>query len=106
MVGAVAHPVAAVPTRAAAEQEEPLPVPPIPPADPPSDVAAPVPDTTLEAPGVTTEQGLAVKPTLNANPPKLPGGDPVPGTLYRLDQEQKRQFIPSPGLELVVPLQK
>jgi len=97
-------------TRAAPPQveqlEENLPVPPIPPDSPPIDVPAPVPDTNLQAPTTPAEEGPVLKPVLNARAPTLPGGDPVPGTLYRSDQEQKRQFIPNPGIQLIVPLQK
>jgi len=85
---------------------EELPVPPIPPDDPPSSVAAPVPNDDLFAPVPQAASGPSVRATLNERAPELPGGDPVPGTTYRYDQEQKRQFIPSPGIQLVVPLQK
>ncbi len=86
--------------------EEDLPIPPLPPDHPPADVAAPVPNADLQAPPAPVSDGVAVRPTLNAGAPTLPGGDPVPGTLYRSEEEQKRQFIPNPGIQLVVPLQK
>jgi hypothetical protein len=89
----------------AAEQED-LPVPPVPPEHPPDDVAAPVPNADLTAPVPQASAGPSLRPTLNERPPDLPGGDPIPGTVYRYDQEQKRQFIPNPGIQLVVPLQK
>jgi hypothetical protein len=105
----------AVPARAAvpppgrgepAPPEEELPVPPIPPDSPPDDVAAPVPNVDLYAPTGPVQEGTTVRGTLNERSPTLPGGDPIPGTLYRYDQEQKRQYIPNPGIQLVVPLQK
>ncbi len=89
----------------AAEPEE-LPVPPVPPENPPDDVAAPVPNADLSAPTPETNAGTRLRATLNERRPDLPGGDPIPGTVYRYDQEQKRQFIPNPGIQLVVPLQK
>lgn len=82
-----------------------LPVPPIPPAHPPRDVAAPVPNANMLEPTAPTPEGPQWKPTLNERAPSLPGGDPVPGSLYRSEQEQRRQFIPNPGIRLVVPLQ-
>lgn len=82
-----------------------LPVPPIPPAHPPRDVAAPVPNANMQEPTAPTPAGPQWKPTLNERAPTLPGGDPVPGSLYRSEQEQRRQFIPNPGIRLVVPLQ-
>jgi len=86
--------------------EPDLPLPPIPPEARPAGALAPVPDRSLSAPTPGDQPGLALKPTLNANPPALPGGDPVPGSLYQLEQSQRRQFIPSPGLRLSVPLGK
>ncbi len=86
--------------------QEELPIPPIPPDEPPSDITAPVPNADLSAPVPRTETGPSVRATLNERPPELPGGDPIPGTSYRYDQEQKRQFIPNPGIQLVLPLQK
>jgi hypothetical protein len=98
---------AAQPASAAvAPPEESLPVPPIPPDHPPVDVPAPVPNVNLAAPRAPTDDSVAVRPTLNEHAPTLPGGDPVPGTLYRSELEQKRQFIPNPGVELIVPFQK
>ena len=93
------------PARQAASEEN-LPIPPIPPDDPPQDIAAPVPDIDASGPRPAEQQGAALKPVLDSRPAPLPGGDPVPGTLYRADQEQKRQFIPNPGIRLVVPIQK
>jgi hypothetical protein len=86
--------------------EENLPVPPIPPDQPPNDVPAPVPNVNLAAPQAPSDDSVALRPTLNEHAPTLPGGDPVPGTLYRSELEQKRQFIPNPGVQLVVPFQK
>jgi hypothetical protein len=91
---------------AAGAPEESLPIPPIPPENPPDDVAAPVPNVDIYAPKAPTQDGVIVRPSLNARAPTLPGGDPVPGTVYRSDQEQKRQFIPNPGIQLVLPLEK
>ncbi len=102
-----AFPPAARAARAATETpEESLPIPPIPPENPPNDVAAPVPNVDISAPAAPTQDGVTVRPSLNTRAPTLPGGDPVPGTVYRSDQEQKRQFIPNPGIQLVVPLEK
>jgi hypothetical protein len=95
-------PASATPTA----PEESLPLPPIPPDDAPTDLPAPVPNANLQAPSAPVEGGPELRPTLNAHSPTLPGGDPVPGTLYRSDQEQRHQFIPNPGIQLVVPLQK
>ncbi len=86
--------------------EENLPIPPIPPDDAPTDQPAPVPNANLQAPAASSQDGVALRPTLNARAPTLPGGDPIPGTLYRAEEEQRRQFIPSPVIQLVVPLQK
>ena len=101
--------IAALPPAAGAAprpQEQMLPVPPIPPAHPPTDVPAPVPNEDIHAPPPLISTGPTVKATLNAQPPTLPGGDPVPGTLYRSQEEQRRQFIPNPGVMLIVPLEK
>jgi hypothetical protein len=89
-----------------APAQEELPVPPMPPDEPPDDVVAPVPNADLSAPPPESKTGPSVRATLNERPLNLPGGDPVPGTTYRYDQEQKRQFIPNPGVQLVVPLEK
>jgi hypothetical protein len=86
--------------------EEALPIPPIPPDDAPTDQPAPVPNANLQPPPPPLREGPELRPTLNAGAPTLPGGDPVPGTLYRSEEEQRRQFIPNPGIQLVVPLQK
>jgi hypothetical protein len=88
------------------QMEENLPLPPIPPVNPPLDVPAPVPDLNLHAPADPVQEGPVLKPTLTEQAPTLPRGDPVPGTVYRSDQEQRRQFIPKPGIQLVVPLEK
>jgi hypothetical protein len=99
--------LATLPASAApAAPVEELPVPPIPPDDAPTDLPAPVPDATVQAPNAPVQEGPTLRPTLNAHAPTLPGGDPVPGTLYRSEEEQRRQFIPNPGIQLVVPLQK
>jgi hypothetical protein len=100
----VVHPLAVRATQTA--PEESLPIPPVPPVHPPADIAAPVPNADLYAPANATEDGVTLKPTLNERAPALPGGDPVPGTLYRSEEEQRRQYIPSPGFRLVVPLEK
>jgi hypothetical protein len=107
----LAIPVAlAVPAARAAHPPPPpaeqLPEPPIPPDEPPADTDAPVPNKDVSAPSPRLQEGATLKPTLDSRPPTLPGGDPVPGTLYRSDQEQRRQFIPNPGILLVVPIQK
>ncbi len=91
---------------APAPLEEDLPLPPTPPDEPPTDEGAPVPNADLSAPTPETKTGPSVRATLNERPLNLPGGDPVPGTAYRYDQEQKRQFIPNPGVQLVLPLEK
>ncbi len=90
----------------APEAQPALPLPPIPPANPPSDVAAPVPDRDILAPVPQSDGGVSVRATLDAHAPTLPGGDPVPGTLYRSEEEQRRQFIPNPGVIVTVPLEK
>lgn len=89
------------------EPAEPdLPVPPIPPAVVPGDTAAPVPNIDAGPPVPLTESGTTVQPSLNEGLRQYPGGDPVPGTLYRSEEQQRRLFIPSPGVKLVVPLEK
>jgi hypothetical protein len=93
-------------TRQAAEPEADLPLPPVPPSDLPADVAAPVPNVDLSAPPGPRREGTEVRPTLNQALPSYPGADPIPGTLYRSDLEQRRQFIPSPGVRVTVPLEK
>jgi hypothetical protein len=99
--------LATLPARAAPPPPpEELPVPPIPPDQPPADLPAPVPDATLAAPVPPAGTGPSLRATLNERPPALPGGDPIPGTVYRYDQEQRHQFIPNPGIQLVVPLEK
>jgi hypothetical protein len=100
---ALAVPAAHAAPAAPAEQ---LPEPPIPPYERPADTDAPVPNKDVSAPRPRLEEGTTIKPTLDSRPPTLPGGDPVPGTLYRSDQEQRHQFIPNPGVQLVVPIQK
>jgi hypothetical protein len=103
-MASMAMPAQARPAPAPAEEE--LPVPPMPPDEPPADVAAPVPNADLSAPTPEGTTGPSLRATLNERPLNLPGGDPVPGTVYRSDQEQKHQFIPNPGVQLVVPLEK
>jgi hypothetical protein len=91
---------------APAPPAEDLPEPPIPPDNPPDEAPAPVPNVDAFGPRAPEQEGPVLKPVLDSRPRPLPGADPVPGTLYRSDQEQRRQFIPNPGIRLVVPIQK
>ena len=98
--------LAAVPAIALLVADPELPLPPTPPTDAPVSTEAPVPNRDLAAPPDRGGAGPTLVPTLDARPPVLPGGDPVPGTQYRSDLQQRRQFIPKPGIRLVVPLDK
>ncbi len=91
--------VAAAPSN----DEGPLPVPPIPPAEIPAYETAPLPDQTLRPPPPPPRQGPAVSPTLFGGPQQEFRGDGyVPNSGVQALPE--RPWWPMPGVKLQVPL--
>ncbi|MGE0222576.1 MAG: hypothetical protein AB7F35_21770 [Acetobacteraceae bacterium] len=93
MIAAVAEPVFAAD----------LPVPPVPPASPPRDEAAPVPNVDIHAPSATTPS--QVRLGIKMYTPSMPDGALAfsPGSRYQSYEERKPVHLP--GLKLTVPLQ-
>ncbi len=79
-----------------------LPVPPIPPADPPADHSAPVPDRDAQAP---TEPGQRVQVSVQDFRIQrfYQGLGYTPGSHFETSEEKRP--IQTPGLSLKVPLQ-
>jgi len=79
-----------------------LPVPPIPPTHPPTDVAAPVPDTDVHAPIVVASEDPRVQiRNFRVNRFDQSRGF-LPGSRYESSEERKG--IQTPGLSVTVPL--
>jgi len=81
----------------------PLPVPPIPPAHPPTDQPAPVPNPNASAPPVKTSQG----PRVTIQDFRAQAFDQshgyAPGS--RFETSEDRRNIQTPGLKVWLPLQ-
>ncbi len=82
---------------------EDFPVPPIPPDHPPSDQAAPVPDSDFAAPSRPTRQGTQIRPHFFNQPIYNNGQGYVRGSTIEGQQDQRSK--PIPGINLNVPLQ-
>lgn len=80
-----------------------LPVPPIPPAHPPVDQAAPLPDGDLRGPPLDSVQGARIGLTQFRKQNYDPSSGYAPGSRYQ-DSEDRR-VIQTPGLTLKVPIQ-
>jgi hypothetical protein len=88
---------------AAPDQGARLPVPPIPPANPPGDVAAPTPDADARAPVRSASTG----PWVSVENFRAQQYDPsqgfAPGSRFQTTEERKP--IQTPGISIRVPLQ-
>jgi hypothetical protein len=94
--------VVLVSTTAAKANVQQLPIPPIPPAQPPTE-AAPVPDLNIVAPpGNERRSMVTLDSGINHRPAPDPGYGFSPGAQYRLDDD-RRLFI-LPGVSVHVPL--
>jgi hypothetical protein len=95
--------VAAILTIAAAP-DLPLPIPPVPPPQPSNGVAAPVPDTTIQAPTTLADESMSVRPQFYRSTPLTygPSSGYLPGSRYQDNEDQKA--IQTPGFVLTVPL--
>ena len=80
-----------------------LPVPPIPPAHPPTDQAAPVPDINAEAPSARGAQGM--KWSLNDFRVNRYGSSLGYSRGSQFQTSEEKRPIQTPGLTLRVPLQ-
>lgn len=91
-------------TQKPASPAEPLPVPPIPPTDAPSFGLAPVPDPNFIPPLLSNPGGGArFAPKLFVDKSFDPSQGFLPGS--RIDSEPERQHLPTPGFNVLVPLQ-
>jgi hypothetical protein len=80
-----------------------LPVPPIPPRQPPLADIAPIPDVDVRAPIVPASSGPSVDVRLFRARPYDPGMGFTPGSRYQTNEDRKP--IQTPGLSVRVPLQ-
>lgn len=96
---------AAVPGASAARAASPeLPLPPVPPANPPVVHPAPVPDLGIEAPAPPARDGVSVSPELFSRYQRYFRGDGFPqGTTN--EAIDSRRYLLVPGIKLSVPLQ-
>ena len=92
---------------AAPAHRRPLPVPPIPPAHPPTDGAAPTPDEDVAAPPVQTSEGPTITPRIVRAPTFHNSYDPslgyATGSRWQDDPEEDRRLAPSPGFYVQIP---
>jgi hypothetical protein len=92
---------------AAPARHTPLPVPPIPPAHPPTDGRAPTPDQDAAAPSVPETDGLRITPRLLQAPTSRNSFDPslgyVDGSRWQDDPLADRRLMPSPGFNVLIP---
>ena len=79
-----------------------LPVPPVPPANPPADEAAPVPNADAHPPAVRLTEGLSVNVRLYRAKSYDPSLGFAPGSRYQSTEDRKP--IQTPGLSVSVPL--
>lgn len=91
-------------TVAAAPARRPLPLPPVPPATPPTDQVAPTPDRNVLAPLVPAETGVRVLPQdFRAHRFNNQGLGYVPGSQFETSEDKRP--IQTPGISVQVPLQ-
>jgi hypothetical protein len=81
---------------------EELPVPPIPPASPPGDVTAPVPDLNAQAPFTPTPEQVSVAVRMYRSKAPDPSRCFAPGSRY--ESTEDRNPIQTPGFSVSVPL--
>ena len=86
----------------AAGPKRPLPVPPLPPANPPRDQSAPLPDRDMEAPHASGTQG----PQVGIRDFRLRRFDDSPGFApgSQFETSEDKRPIQTPGLTVRVPL--
>ncbi|MGD0102645.1 MAG: hypothetical protein ABSC06_01235 [Rhodopila sp.] len=80
-----------------------LPVPPIPPEDPPLAEIAPVPNPDARAPEVAASDAPSVDVRLYRAKPYDPGLGFAPGSRYQTSEDRKP--IQTPGVSISVPLE-
>ncbi len=85
-----------------AAKAEDLPVPPIPPTNPPAADSAPVPDVNARAPVTPSSQEPSVDVRLYRAKPYDPSLGFAPGSRYQSTEDRKP--IQTPGLSVSVPL--
>jgi hypothetical protein len=88
---------------APAKTAQALPVPPVPPAHPPTDQSAPVPDLSAAAPLVPGPQGAQIGLTDFRTHRYDHSAGYTPGSQFQTSEEKRA--IQTPGLRLRVPLQ-
>nr|WP_294524809.1 hypothetical protein [uncultured Rhodopila sp.] len=81
---------------------EELPVPPIPPENPPIDEAAPTPDVNARAPVTPASERPSVDVRLYRSNPPDPSLGFAPGSRFQTAEDRKP--IQTPGLSITVPL--
>ncbi len=79
-----------------------LPVPPVPPSNPPTGQAAPVPNVDARLPTAPASNTLSIDVRLYRARPYDPAYGFVPGSRYQSTEERKP--IQTPGLSVSVPL--
>jgi hypothetical protein len=80
-----------------------FPVPPPPPANPPVDEAAPVPNVDARAPVLPSSEQPSIDVKLYRAQPYNPSQGFAPGSQYQSNEDRKP--IQTPGLSVSVPLQ-
>jgi hypothetical protein len=90
-------------TATAAAPAPNLPVPPIPPANPPRYLAAPVPNVDARAPSPVSQEGAQLSPYLFRYNNYDPSVGYTPGS--RVQTSDDRKILPVPGFTLRVPIQ-
>lgn len=90
-------------TTAAAPARRPLPLPPIPPANPPISQIAPVPDRDMTAPLDTAGNGVQVRPHDFRVRRFKDGMGFAPGSQF--ESAEDKRAIQTPGVSVRVPLQ-
>jgi len=86
-----------------AAPKRPLPVPPIPPAHPPSVQTAPLPDRDLQAPAAAATTGTQLDMRNFRVPNIQQGMRYTPGSQFRTSDDKRP--VQTPGLTVRVPLQ-
>ncbi len=105
----ISHMVLVLPLILAAAplHSRPLPVPPIPPAHPPTDGPAPIPNQNAAAPLVPESDGPKFTATILRAPTFHNSYDPsqgyAEGSRWQDDPAEDRRLTPSPGFNLQIP---
>lgn len=86
---------------AGASAEEPLPVPPIPPTEPPSRLA-PIPAQNLDGQFIDARPAVSLDVDINHRATPVLGFGYAPGARYQIDND--RRFFTLPGVLVRVPL--